>query len=219
MGPTGTRAEGTESGVLKTAGGGTARHPVILSLYQDPSNVSASESTWSFEFNATIPNSVAGSTDSAELISRTLRARLDPRYEQQNSVLRVRFSSHQFAPGCQLCIQGWWELASGVSADVLRAWLRVSFSGSTWKPHAGGGEQREEARASWLASAPSMDVTIDLLPAPGHTATAGARITVQDARNAILNRPTPFRLHDRSVEQERVGKEDGSGNLVMRTIS
>ncbi len=164
MGPTGTGAEGTGSGVFKTA---AARRPIILSLYQDPSKVLASESTWSFEFNATIPASFNGTpADSAELIAQTLRARLDPGFEQPNSVLRVRFNSHQFAPGKLLCIQGWWELASGVSADLLRAWLRVAFSGSTWKSHAGGGVQREEARAAWLGSAHGMDVTIDLLPAP-----------------------------------------------------
>jgi hypothetical protein len=50
-------------------------------------------------------------------------------------------------------------------------------------------------------------------------ATAGTGITVEDARNAILSRPSPFMLHNCSVEQERVGKEGGSGNLVLRTLS
>ena len=50
-------------------------------------------------------------------------------------------------------------------------------------------------------------------------ATVGTGITVEDARNAILSRTSPFGLHDRSVEQERVGKEDGSGKLTMRTLS
>jgi hypothetical protein len=51
------------------------------------------------------------------------------------------------------------------------------------------------------------------------TATVGTGITVEDARNAILNRTSPFGLHDRSVEQELVGKEDGSGQLTLRTLS
>ena len=50
-------------------------------------------------------------------------------------------------------------------------------------------------------------------------ATVGTGITVAEARDAILSRTSPFGLHDRSVEQERVGKEDGSGKLTMRTHS
>jgi hypothetical protein len=51
------------------------------------------------------------------------------------------------------------------------------------------------------------------------TATAGTGFSVEDARIAILNHSPQFELHKLTVEQEKVGKLDTSGTLVIRTLS
>jgi hypothetical protein len=59
------------------------------------------------------------------------------------------------------------------------------------------------------------EVTIE----PGQTDNAGTGFTVEGARIAILNHSPQFKLHELTVEQEKVGMLDTAGILVVRTLS